>query len=89
MRLFNVTLFAMLAVLQYPLWIADGGAWTVFQLRQELHWQRAENTQLTERNARLIAEVDDLRSGVDAIEERARMELGMVRRGEVFFQVVK
>lgn len=92
MRLLNVvnlTLLAILVVLQYPLWFAEGSWWTVFQLRQELKWQQVENTRLNERNARLAAEVQDLRSGVGAIEERARMELGMVKRGEVFVQVVK
>ena len=89
MRLINVFFLAVLAVLQYPLWVADGSVWTVFESRQELNWQHAENKRLSERNARLIAEVDDLRAGVDAIEERARMDLSMVKQGEIFFQVIK
>lgn len=89
MRLFNLTLLAVFLVLQYPLWIADGSWSTVFELKQNLRWKQVENSKLVERNTRLIAEVQDLRSGVQAIEERARMELGMVKKDEVFVQVVK
>ena len=89
MRLLNITLLALFVVLQYPLWVAEHGVGTVFELRQELKWQQSENARLSDRNGRLSAEVQDLRGGVEAIEERARMELGMIKRGEIFVQVVK
>lgn len=86
-------IIAILAVLvlalQYQLWIADGGARDAWLLRQELKAQQAENARLAERNAALAAEVADLKDGLAAIEERARNELGMVKDGETFYQVVE
>lgn len=86
-------LIAILAVallgLQYQLWIAGGGVREAWSLRQELRLQREENERLAERNAALAAEVEDLKSGLAAIEERARAELGMVKDGETFYHVVE
>lgn len=79
----------MLVVLQYRLWIADDGAREAWMLHQALREQTAENERLAERNAALGAEVEDLKSGLAAIEERARAELGMVRDGETFYHVVE
>lgn len=81
-------LAAALLVLQYQLWVADGGAREAWLLRQELRAQQLENERLAERNAALAAEVEDLKGGLAAIEERARAELGMVRDGETFYHVV-
>ncbi len=82
-------LVVLVLVLQYQLWIADGGARDAWLLRQELKVLQAENAELAERNAALAAEVADLKDGLAAIEERARNELGMVKDGETFFQVVE
>ena len=78
----------LLAGLQYRLWIADGGLAHTHRLSQDAELQRAENARLAARNAALDAEIRDLKSGVAAIESRARMTLGMVRDGETFFFVV-
>ena len=78
----------MLAGLQYRLWIADGGLAHTHRLKQEAQARREENAQLAARNAALDAEIRDLKSGVAAIESRARMNLGMVRDGETFFLII-
>jgi cell division protein FtsB len=82
-------LVVLLLGLQYKLWIGEGSVAEVWQLRQALETQRAENEELRTRNAALDAEVTDLKTGLDAIEERARRDLGMIRRDEIFFQVVE
>jgi cell division protein FtsB len=82
-------LVLLLLGLQYKLWIGEGSVAEVWQLRQALEIQRAENEELRTRNAALDAEVTDLKTGLDAIEERARRDLGMIRRDEIFFQVVE
>ena len=89
MRLLNASLLAILLILQYPLWFAENSWHTVLSLRKELTLQQAENQRLADRNKLLLADVQDLRSGTAAVEERARMELGMVREGEVFVQYIK
>jgi cell division protein FtsB len=78
----------LLLGLQYPLWLGSGSVSETWRLKQAIAGQSAENERLHERNQALEAEVVDLKSGVHAIEERARSELGMIREGEVFFQVV-
>jgi cell division protein FtsB len=75
-------------VLQYRLWVGDGSLAEVQRLRESLTVQEAENAQLRERNAGLEAEVRDLKQGLHAVEERARSELGMVKEGETFFQII-
>lgn len=89
MRTIRNILVGLLLVLQYPLWFGNGSAAAVWRLHQQVKAQKIENEHLTERNQALIAEVIDLKHGLDAIEERARTELGMVRQGETFFQVVE
>ncbi len=78
----------ILAMLQYRLWIADGGVIDSRRLQQAVDRQAADNTQLQQRNAVLEAEVADLRNGGAAIESHARSELGMIRQGETFYLVV-
>lgn len=80
-------LLLLLALLQYPLWFGKGGLLRVAELERQLADQRALNQQLEARNAALEAEVRDLKSGLEAIEERARYELGLVKEGEVFVLV--
>ncbi|MDX9698967.1 MAG: cell division protein FtsB [Rhodocyclaceae bacterium] len=75
--------------LQYPLWMGKGGWLRVWEVDQQLQAQRAVNEQLEQRNAALDAEVRDLKSGNEAIEERARFELGLTRPGEVFVHTPK
>lgn len=88
MRALSVTLIILIAAIQYPLWFGKGGWLRVRHLDQQLDLQRAENDTKTLRNAALNAEVLDLKAGLDAIEERARSELGMIKSDEVFFQVL-
>jgi cell division protein FtsB len=82
-------LIGILIGLQYPLWFGDGGVLALLKLRHEISLQKNENTQLKERNQALEAEVRDLKEGYEALEERARAELGMVRRGETFYQIIE
>ncbi|MGH8441946.1 MAG: septum formation initiator family protein [Nevskiaceae bacterium] len=78
----------MFAGLQYRLWVADGGLAHTHRLANEARAQREQIAQFAARNAALDAEIADLKSGVAAIESRARMTLGMVHDGETFFLVV-
>ena len=82
-------LIVILVYLQYQLWFGNGSVQDVWQLHQEVEMQRQENLELRERNAALQAEVEDLHQGYDAIEEHAREDLGMVKKGETFYQVVE
>jgi cell division protein FtsB len=79
-------LVALLVGLQYPLWFGKGGLFRVNELERQLADQRELNQKLEARNASLEAEVRDLKAGYEAIEERARYELGLVKEGEVFVQ---
>ncbi|MBI3575238.1 MAG: cell division protein FtsB [Gammaproteobacteria bacterium] len=87
-KLLIYTLIGLLVILQYPLWFGSGGVLTLWRLNREIAAQKADNAQLKERNAALEAEVNDLKQGYEAIEERARAELGMVKKGETFYQVI-
>ena len=80
-------LFMLVVALQYPLWLGRGGWLRVWEIDKELQAQRARNQRLEQRNARIDAEVSDLKSGTDAIEDRARYDLGLIRPGEIFVQV--
>jgi cell division protein FtsB len=88
MRLLAIVLAALLIVIQWPLWFGKGGWLRAWDLDRQLLAQRGINGALNARNAELAAEVASLREGREAIEERARHELNMVRDGEVFFQIV-
>ncbi len=81
-------LIGLFLLLQYPLWFGSGGALAYWRLHQGIDVQVAENKKLHERNETLKVEVIDLKSGQDAIEERARTGLGMVKANETFYQVV-
>lgn len=89
MRWLIAILVVLLVLLQYRLWAGDGSVLEVHRLRHAVHEQQLTNRKLKERNEALAGEVKDLKHGLDAIEERARSELGMVKKGETFFQVVE
>ncbi len=84
-----VALVALLAFLQHRLWDGEGGRESVAALEQRVHQQARENDGLLQRNDALAAEVEDLKSGEAAVEDRARSELGMIRPGETFYRVVE
>lgn len=88
MRALLWLLVILLVLLQYRLWVGDGSLAEVWSLYQQVEAQRVENQRLLERNQALEAEVEDLKRGLDAIEERAREELGMVKEGEIFYQII-
>jgi len=88
MKMLSIILFSLLILIQYPLWIGKGSWYDVFKLKQELNEQYKTNIELSKENFALRAEVSDLTIGSDAIEERARHELGMVKSNEFFFQVL-
>lgn len=88
MKLLSAAIVVVLVLLQYRLWLGEGGMREVRRLQVEIQAQRNENQQLKERNRTLAAEVLDLKKGTVAIEERARTDLGMVGKGETFYQVV-
>jgi len=88
MRLLIAALVALLLLLQYRLWFGDGSLSEVVQLSRELELQKQKLAELEERNRRLEAQVLDLQNGLDAYEEKARHDLGMIRQDETFFQIV-
>ncbi len=81
-------MFALLGLLQYRLWWGQNSLPESFQLQEQIQLQRESNAKLIERNQVLKEEILDLRRGTEALEERARNELGMVKQGETFFRVV-
>ncbi|MCP4284648.1 MAG: cell division protein FtsB [Gammaproteobacteria bacterium] len=87
MRLLIAILILMLIILQYRLWVGEGSLAEVHILRQEIDEQKQVLLQLEQRNGALQAEVSDLKRGLEAIEERARSELGMIKQGEIFYQI--
>jgi cell division protein FtsB len=88
MRLLSLGLAILLALLQVPLWIGKGSWLRVWEVDRQLVAQREVNSRLVQRNDTLEAEVTDLKTGYEAIEERARSELGMIRQDELFIQVL-
>lgn len=88
MRWITLILFALILGWQYPLWFGKGSWFKVWELDRQVEAQKKLNIQTHTRNAVLDAEVRDLKQGTGAIEERARSDLGMIKLGEVFFQVV-
>ena len=88
MRLLIVALVIAFLLLQYRLWFGDGSLSEVVQLSRELELQKQKLQQLEERNRKLEAQVLDLQNGFDAYEEKARNDLGMIKKGETFFQIV-
>jgi cell division protein FtsB len=89
MRLVPIILAALLVAIQFPLWLGRGGWMHVREMEQQLATQNRTNESLQARNERLAAEVRDLKEGAGAVEERARYELGMLKDGEVFVQIVE
>jgi len=88
MKILGAVLVALIALIQYPLWLGKGSWLRASDMDRQVEAQRAKNRQLETRNAALAAEVRDLKQGTEAIEERARAELGMLRPDEVFYQFV-
>lgn len=88
MRLITLALAALLVLIQFPLWLGKGGWLRVAELEAQVDAAHQKNDELKARNARLDSEVRDLKDGTDAVEERARYELGMIKKNEVFIQVV-
>ena len=82
-------LLVLLGWLQYRLWFGSGGQREVEALRQQVRQQAHDTAGLKQRNEALAAEVEDLKSGEAAVEERARSELGMIKPGETFYRVVE
>jgi cell division protein FtsB len=80
---------ALIVTIQLPLWLGKGGWLRVWELDQQVAAQAAQNARLEARNAGVAAEVRDLKQGLEAVEERARYELGLVRPDEVFFHIVE
>jgi cell division protein FtsB len=78
---------ALILAIQYPLWLGKGSWLRAWDMDRQVEAQRAKNTGLESRNGALAADVRDLKQGLDAIEERARFELGLVKSDELFFQV--
>ncbi len=84
-----LVLILLLAGLQYRLWVGDGSLAQATQLKQQIAEQQGENKQLQERNRILEAEVLELKSGMETVEERARHELGMLKEGETLYQLTE
>ena len=88
MKILAGVLLALLVALQYPLWLGKGGWTRVWELDRQLAQQKQANAALKARNEAMDAEVRDLKEGYEAVEEHARLDLGMIRKDEVFYQVV-
>ena len=89
LRLAALILLVLLIALQVHLWAGHGGMRDVWRLQHRIEEQQAENAKLKARNETLSAEVEDLKHGSEAIEERARSELGLIKPGETFYQIVE
>lgn len=89
MKALIAILIFLLVLLQYKLWFGDGNMREVWALRDAIELQKKENKQLSDRNLALEAEVQDLKQGLEAVEERARSELGMIKKDETFFQIIE
>ena len=89
MRLITICLAVLLLLIQYPLWLGKGGWLRVWDLDNQVLAAQKKNDELKARNAKLNSEVNDLREGTGAVEERARYELGMIKDGEIFIQILE
>ncbi|MBD8530360.1 MULTISPECIES: cell division protein FtsB [unclassified Massilia] len=89
MRIITLVLAALLVLIQYPLWLGKGGMLAVADMRDQVQLAQVKTEQLKARNAKLESEVRDLREGTGAVEERARLELGMIKQNEIFVQVLR
>lgn len=88
MKLLALLLISIIALLQYQLWFGKGSWISVWDLKKQVTAERKINRDLQTRNTIMEAEVNDLKQGFDAIEERARSELGMIKQDEFFFQIL-
>jgi cell division protein FtsB len=88
MKILGAILISLIVLIQYPLWFGKGGWLRVWEVNRQLDGQQEKNRVLEARNAALGAEVRDLKQGTEAIEERARYELGLIRADEIFIQIV-
>jgi len=88
MRIVIYSMLLLLIAIQYPLWLGKGGWLKVYEMEKQLELQQAKNSLLSLRNAKLTGDVKDLKDGTRAIEERARVEHGMLREGEFFVQIL-
>lgn len=89
MRLILISLTALLVLIQYPLWLGKGGWLRVWDLSKQVDGALVKEQELKARNAKLASEVQDLKEGTGAVEERARYELGMIKDNEVFVQILQ
>ncbi|HLU76642.1 MAG TPA: cell division protein FtsB [Burkholderiales bacterium] len=89
MKILAIVLGALIVLIQYPLWLGKGGWLKVWEADRQVATQVEQNDALQSRNDALAAEVSDLKQGMEAVEERARQDLGFVKRDEVFFQIVE
>lgn len=87
-KLVNAFLLLLLVLIQYGLWAGQSSLGAYFELKDAVAQQKSENQRQKESNKILYAEIKDLRTGQEAIEERARNDLGMIREGEVFYRVI-
>jgi len=88
MRFIAIVLASLLVLIQYPLWLGKGGWLRVWDMEHQVDVAHAKVQELKTRNAKLESEVNDLKDGTDAVEERARFELGMLKKGELFIQIL-
>ena len=88
MRLILSSLAALLILIQFPLWLGKGGWLRVWDLDQQVFAVQRKNDELRARNGKLASEVQDLKEGTGAVEERARYELGMIKQDEIFVQIL-
>lgn len=88
MRIVIYSMLLLLMAIQYPLWLGKGGWLRVYEMERQLELQEAKNSALSLRNAKLSGDVKDLKDGTRAIEERARVEHGMIKDGEFFVQIL-
>ena len=89
MKILAAILGALIVAIQLPLWLGKGGWLRVWELDQQVAGKREQNARLEARNGGVAAEVRDLKQGLEAVEERARNELGMVKQDEIFFQILE
>ena len=87
MRLIAICLASLLLLIQYPLWLGKGGWLRAWDLDRQVAAAQKKNDELKARNAKLASEVSDLKDGTGAVEERARLELGMIKNNEIFVQI--
>ncbi|MDR3480309.1 MAG: cell division protein FtsB [Burkholderiaceae bacterium] len=89
MRLIALCLLTLLLLIQYPLWLGKGGWLRTWDLQRQVAAAQKKNEELKARNAKLASEVSDLKDGTGAVEERARLELGMIKNDEIFVQIAQ